>query len=144
VDLSNRRRAQRAALVRRTFDYAATLVGAVVLSAAVMSDHTALVPQGSAVVHKLCATAVVSAHSQGGVERVENLRVESTDHHGPQQRSDMLVDVSDIRSTRGLLHIDYLKVPVQELVDRRSRARVALFVHLVTKPCVSKLTGFRP
>ena len=121
MNLPNRRRAERPAPV-----HSASLV--------------ALVRVRRPVVDVALTATVVAAAAQLGVERVERARVEGANLDATEQRPNVLGRVAGVGLARAALPCAQLEVLVQQLVHRRVRAGLALFVDLVEKPRPSRLS----
>ncbi|HSV65501.1 MAG TPA: hypothetical protein VLJ59_06275 [Mycobacteriales bacterium] len=91
----------------------------------------ALVLAGRPVVDTWPAVAVRAASAEPRVEGVEQLGVQAGHHDGADHGADVLGDQRLVGTAGGVLHVEQLQVPVDELVDGRPGARVALLVHLV-------------
>jgi len=88
------------------------------------------------------APAVVAAAAELGLEGIEHPRVQRPDLHGADQRPNVLVHVPDIRLLRTALPRAHGDVLVEQLVNGRVRARLALLVDLAQQPraCLLGLT----
>jgi hypothetical protein len=53
---------------------------------------------------------------------------------GADLRTDVSIDVAQIRRQGRRLNVDDFEVPVHQLIDRGARSRVALLVHLAQEP----------
>jgi hypothetical protein len=75
--------------------------------------------------------AAGTAAPELGVERVEHLAVELAQWKRSEDRSHVPLEVADVRLSCRLLEVDDVEVPVEQLVDRGLRPRVAPLVDLV-------------
>jgi hypothetical protein len=69
-----------------------------------------------------------------GVERLQSLSIEPAHRHCAQHRPHMPVQPAHHAVAGGLLQLHNLKPPVEQLVHRRLRARVATLIYLIQQP----------
>ena len=77
------------------------------------------------------ATASVSAPPELGVQRLQHLSIEPAHRHDAQHRPHVPVQPADHAVAGGRLHLRNLKPPIEQLVHRGLRTRVATLVNLV-------------
>ena len=80
------------------------------------------------------AAASVPTSPKLGVQRLQSLGVEPAHRHCAQHRPHMPVQPADHAVAGGRLQLRNLKPPVEQLVHRRLRARVATLIDLVQQP----------
>ena len=80
------------------------------------------------------AAAVDPAAAQLGVERVERLDAQRAGLLLAQERTNVLLQVLRVHGVRRGTDVERLQVPVEQLVQRRVRARVPTFVDLAGEP----------
>jgi hypothetical protein len=127
VDVPDRRRGQRAALVP------AALLGALVRALGPVLDPRP-------------AAAARATPAQLGVERVQGLGVELADPQVPEARRDVVADVGPVQLQRVRGAVELVQVAGQELVDGRGRPRVPLLLDLPEESGQDRLSlpaGFR-
>ena len=116
VDVADRRRRERSALVR-----AAPVV--------------ALVRAGDAMVGRALASgATAAAAAQRRVERVQRLGVEPAGLEVAQARRDVVADVGPVQVQRAGRAREAVQVPLEQLVDGRVRSRGATLGDLLDEP----------
>jgi hypothetical protein len=80
----------------------------------------------------LCtAGAVITASAKLGIERVQQFDIDSGERLSPDDRADVLADLALVPAAGRRVDVDNREPPAEQLVDRRSCARVALLVDLV-------------
>jgi hypothetical protein len=107
------------------------------------APHVALVLAVGPVLGEGAPAAVRPTRPELLVERVQDLAVDLTDLDLADQRPDVVVDERLVAVQRGRLDVQHLTVPVEELVDGCSGARVAPFVDLGEQPgtCLLRLAS---
>jgi hypothetical protein len=75
--------------------------------------------------------AVVTAPPELGVERVERLGAYGAGLRLAEERSDVFLQVPGVHPVRRPADVERLQIPVEQLVERRARARAPLLVDLV-------------
>jgi hypothetical protein len=78
--------------------------------------------------------AVSPTRAQAAVKRVQHLCVYPSHLKSADLRTDVSIDVAQIRRQGRRLNVDDFEVPVHQLIDRGARSRVALLVHLAQEP----------
>ena len=101
----------------------------------------ALVPAGVAVLDERTTVAARSTATQLRVQGVQRLTVDPPERqiaeHGPDVAADELL----VSGACGVLDVEYLEVPMEQLIDGRAGARTALLVDLGQK-ARKHLVGF--
>jgi hypothetical protein len=105
----------------------------------------AVVPALDSVAVPLTTVTTVTAATEGGIERLQCLRVDPADLHTTEYGPDMPVQFSYVPTPRRGLQLHDLQEPVQKLVEGRPGTRITPLVHLSqqSRPHLLGLPGRR-